>query len=223
MFFLGHQTDECSGILECMFGTGSPRVFPIIGKFVRKPQVGNGISVDHRGTTTSNHRPDLSGWIQDGQLERGSRLAVEISNVGFFWKFLSSKGRGQIQGFGSPVRGIQKGGCLVNLGGQIQWNNRFSVLAKDDRVDLHVREIEFPVDLEECGHKRRKILDAHIGHPTKQIGFLNRLSCERIVNADMEASGLGIDVPDINTPLAVKQDFFPVAITLDANIVFIGL
>lgn len=88
----------------------------------------------------THHCPDFSGRIEDGKLEGGPRLAVQFANVCLFWEFLSTKGRRQIEGSGTPVGDIQKGRRLVDLGGQIQGNNR-PVLGKDNRVDFHVGEI----------------------------------------------------------------------------------
>lgn len=54
VFPLGHQTDQRLCVFERMLGTGSTRVFSVIGKFVGKSQVGNGIGVDHRGAAPGN-------------------------------------------------------------------------------------------------------------------------------------------------------------------------
>jgi hypothetical protein len=59
-------------VFVCLALRRSSRVFSIVSQFMSKPVGGDGIRINDRSATSSDHSPNASLGIEDGQLERGS-------------------------------------------------------------------------------------------------------------------------------------------------------
>ena len=67
------------------------RVFTVISEFVSESMSGDSVGVDDRSSTTSDHSPDSSFGVENGQFERSTRRSVESSDVSFFLCEISSE------------------------------------------------------------------------------------------------------------------------------------
>ena len=67
-------------------------VFSVVGKFVGETVSGNGIRVDDGSTTTSNHGPYATLWVQHSKLQGSTGGAIELLNVGFFLGQVATEG-----------------------------------------------------------------------------------------------------------------------------------
>ena len=69
------------GVLVGLTLSGSTGVLAVVGELVREAVGSNGIGVDDRSTTTSDHRPDATLSVEDSELQRGTSGSVELLDV----------------------------------------------------------------------------------------------------------------------------------------------
>jgi hypothetical protein len=61
----------------------SARVLSVVGEFMSKAVGRNGVGVDDRGTTTSNHGPYAAFGVENGELKRCTSRTIKLLDVRF--------------------------------------------------------------------------------------------------------------------------------------------
>ena len=74
----------------------------------------DGVGVDDRSAAARHHRPDAAPRVQDGQLERGPRLGVDVRDVGLLGKGVAAE-RGRVLDL-APLAAADEVGGRVDLG-----------------------------------------------------------------------------------------------------------
>ena len=85
---------DCLSVFVGLTLRGSTRVLAVVGQFVSEAVGGNGIRVDDRCTTTSDHRPDATFRVQDSKLERSAGGTVKLLDVRLFSCQVATEGSG---------------------------------------------------------------------------------------------------------------------------------
>ena len=67
--------DRLRVIVGLRLGRGT-RVLAIIGKLVGEASGGNGVSIDHGGTTTSNQSPNTAFRVENGKFQGSTSLGI---------------------------------------------------------------------------------------------------------------------------------------------------
>lgn len=192
-----HKVENSAGVVVGLRLGGSTRVLTVVGKLISKTSRGDGIGVDHGGTTTGNKSPDTAIGVQDSKLERGTSLGIKLSNVSLLLGELTAEGSGELngragidvdtaralsnnaQGGGrtgdSPFVATLEVGRLVELSSKIEEVNlsRGGILVGNDNqgVDLEVGELAVHVDGIETGNCKRAVsADARVMHPPTPDG-----------------------------------------------------
>ena len=80
-------------ILVCLTLRRSAGVLAIVGELVGEAVGSNGIGVDDRRATTSDHGPDAALGIEDGELKRRARRSIELLDVCLLLREVTAKRR----------------------------------------------------------------------------------------------------------------------------------
>ena len=158
----GDEVDDGLGVLVRLTLGGGTRVFTIVGELVSEPGGSDGVRVDDRGTTSSDHGPDSSFGVEDGELERSTGRSVELLDPGLLLGQVSTErsgpdhgrttvgldagsvGSGGSRGVTSdgPLGSTEEVGSLVELGGHVEVVDLRSLsidtVHADQGVDLEV-------------------------------------------------------------------------------------
>mmetsp|Transcript_46225 Transcript_46225/g.142995 ORF Transcript_46225/g.142995 Transcript_46225/m.142995 type:complete len:588 (-) Transcript_46225:519-2282(-) len=150
MLVLHHERQEGLGIGEGLLCGGRPGVLAIVRKFMAHAVVGDGVGIDNRSTTAGHHCPDAALLVQDGELQRGTGLAVHVTDECLFGVGGTAEGRRPVHL--APLLRAEEVPRLVKLGGHVQGHDG-AVLEHDEGIDLEVGEVEVLVELEEGHHE----------------------------------------------------------------------
>lgn len=93
-------------------------------------------------TSSSDHGPDPSRRIENGQLQTGAGFRVQISDVGLLGIGVPAERRRIVDL--APVRPADEVRGRVQLGGQIQ--NVNGIVRHHQRIDFQIREIQIDVE-----------------------------------------------------------------------------
>mmetsp|Transcript_38792 Transcript_38792/g.57693 ORF Transcript_38792/g.57693 Transcript_38792/m.57693 type:complete len:276 (-) Transcript_38792:522-1349(-) len=199
-----HETNQGFCIFVGMFCGRCSTIFSIISQLAAKSQVRNGICIDHTCSTTGNHGPNASLMIQNRKFEGRTRLAVQFSNIRFFWKLLSSKGCWKVD-MTTPLGCIQKGGRLIQFGSQIECFQLIRRGVVDDGINFHIGKVQETVYFEKCHGKGGHQLLSLFRMYTLDQTLCENLFHRRFVMQRNDHTGcLGIDITHINTTLSCK-------------------
>lgn len=239
-----HEVQDGAGVVVGLRLGGSTRVLTIVGELVGKANRGNGVGVDDGSTTTGNQGPDAAGRVEDGELERGTSLGVEVGNVSLLLGQLTAEGGrelhggagidanlvgassnvGQAKGGGragnSPLDTALKVGSLVKLGSEIEEVDfgRGLVGVGDDNegVDLEVCELAVDVDRVEAHDEVDEDIVNTLGDLLEEGGseLLVRGELGK-VDGDQNLFGLFVDITDIDTTLVGEEN--PVTLEVEQS------
>lgn len=230
-----HEVENSAGVVEGLGLGGSTRVLAVVGKLGSETSGGNSVSVDDRGTTTSNESPDTTGTVKDGKLEGSTSLGVHLSNVCLLLAHLTAERRREVHGRTSVnadlavlghTSGSAKGsgragngpldtalelGGLVDLGCQVEEVNigRGDVGVGDDnqRVDLEVGELAVDVDGVQAGDEvDENIVDAGGDLAEEALGDLLVAGVLLEIHGDQELLSLSVNITNLNTTLVVEEN-----------------
>mmetsp|Transcript_9699 Transcript_9699/g.29140 ORF Transcript_9699/g.29140 Transcript_9699/m.29140 type:complete len:313 (+) Transcript_9699:2679-3617(+) len=181
--------------------------------------VGDGVGVDHRGTATRHHRPDPSLLIQDGELQRGTGLAIHVPDESLLGVGSAPKGGRPVDL--APFLRAQEVARLVELRGHVQGHHG-AILQHDQRVDLQVSKVELLVEPEERHDEARQVL-LLVGRDLAEELLRHSTCIQGLACGYLQPLCLGVDVADVDAPLVVEQDLVVVAGGDDADVEFLGL
>ena len=74
---------DCLRILVSLTFCRSARVLSVVGKLMSKAVGRNGVGVDDRGTTTSDHGPYAAFGVENGELKRCTSRTIKLLDVRF--------------------------------------------------------------------------------------------------------------------------------------------
>ena len=148
MLLLGHQGQNGLGVLVGLLLAGRARVLAVVGELPAAAQVTDGVRVDDGGAAARHHGPNAPARIQNGELERGARLGVQLSDVGLLGVGVAAERRWELQ-LAVPLDAAQVVRRLIDLARQVQ--DEHGAVGHHQRVDLQIGEVQVHVDLEEVG------------------------------------------------------------------------
>lgn len=216
----GHQVENGLCVFVGLLFARCARILAIVGQFGGAAQLADGVRIDHRRTATGHHRPDATGFVQDGQLKTGARFGVQIVNVLLFRMQIATERRRRVH-FAPGGLANELGGH-VQLGGQIEYVDR--VLGDHQRIDLQVGEVQLDVGLvegcNEFGQTFALIGSGHFGQQT----LLDLGLAWHLIDGDVQFERFCVHIADVYAALVMKQNRIAIAMRVDAHIdLFAGL
>mmetsp|Transcript_72774 Transcript_72774/g.217255 ORF Transcript_72774/g.217255 Transcript_72774/m.217255 type:complete len:393 (+) Transcript_72774:1652-2830(+) len=149
----GHDTQDGLGVLIHKLLRRVTGVLAVVGELLGKPVLTNRVCVDHAGPAAGDERPDAAAAVEQRELQRGARAAVELVDVGLFGQLWATKGHREAAG--APLLTTQVARSLVQLqqgvrdhiagapvascsGGLASELSHVQRAAEQDQRDLHV-------------------------------------------------------------------------------------
>ena len=104
-----HQVQHRLRVLVRLRLRGRAGVLAVVCEFPREPGGGDGVRVDDRRAAAGDEGPHAAGGVEDGELEGGAGLGVEVRDEGLLLGHLAAEWRGELHG-GAGVDGDFTGG-----------------------------------------------------------------------------------------------------------------
>ena len=229
-----HQVEDGVSVVVGLSLGGSTGVLTVVGELTDEASGGNGIGVHDGGTTTSNQGPDTALGVEDGELERGTGLSIQLSDELLLLAHLTAERSGELHWWASvnvdlallrsdsntkvggatgnsPLGAALELSGLVQLGSQIQEvdlsGGGISVGDDNERVDLEVGELAVDVDGVQTRDEVHEDVVNTAGHLLQESGSdLLIRGVVLQVDRNKKLLGLGVNITNIDTSLVGKED-----------------
>mmetsp|Transcript_6100 Transcript_6100/g.14045 ORF Transcript_6100/g.14045 Transcript_6100/m.14045 type:complete len:228 (+) Transcript_6100:1173-1856(+) len=214
MLVLQHEREQCLRIHKSLFGRRGARILAVIRELAPHAIVRDSVGVHHGRTATRHHGPDAALLVQDGQLQRSTRLAVHVTDERLLGVGGAAERRGPVNL--PPLLRNQEVGGLVNLRGHVQ-RHHCVVFQHHQGVDFQICEVQILVEFVEALNERRQTGLFRSWHLRQQTSD-DLLLVGALPDRYLETLSLRVYVPDVNTTLMVEQDLVVVAHSVDTDV-----
>mmetsp|Transcript_13165 Transcript_13165/g.52746 ORF Transcript_13165/g.52746 Transcript_13165/m.52746 type:complete len:1108 (+) Transcript_13165:373-3696(+) len=199
-FGAAHEPEDGARVVVRLLVVRRARVLAVVRQLVREAEVTDRVGVHDGRAAAGDHRPDAARDVEDGQLERRARLGVHRLDVGLLGELGAAERGGEVD-LRAPLLLDEERGGLVDLRGEVERRD-LARRVDDDRVDLHVDEVEVAVDAHQGLEERREFGAALLRdvHEQRRVDFRG---ARRFGEPDLEPQRLGVDVADVDAVRAV--------------------